>query len=74
MKLFLIEKKGRGGYYRLREQREQKQRDMQMYVYLMDITLEIGNQREKEGEEHFRHKKSMGESLVQRGNMVNLKN
>lgn len=45
MKAFLIEKEGRDErYFRLSEQREQKYRNMIMYLLLMDITLEVGNQ------------------------------
>lgn len=45
MKAFLIEKEGRDErYFRLSKQREQKHRDVIMYLLLMDITLEDGNQ------------------------------
>lgn len=42
---FLIERKGRDeGCFRLREEHEQKCRDMNVYVPLKDITLEGGDQ------------------------------
>lgn len=76
IKPFLIEERHRaGGYSRLREQREQKHRDTQMHVHLMDITLEIGDQLGiNKGKSISGTKNSMGGGLVQRGNMVNLKN
>lgn len=44
MKPFLIKKKGGPERYsRLRQQHEQKHRDVKIYVHLLDIILEVGN-------------------------------